>query len=106
MCTHTQTCLRKDYMSYYRNRVTSVPSKVKETACYHPGALIKATKNIYSSSTDPMFEAEIIKEGTVGILVQRHDDGYHWNVHFLGRHEPWWCASVEFEPHNLNQMKK
>lgn len=82
------------------------PVKTKESAVYHPGALIKASKNIYSSSTDPAFESEIIKEGTVGVLVQRHEDGYHWNVDFLASHERWWCDATEFEPYNLNQIKK
>ena len=106
MCTHTQICLRKGYTNCCKNRVTQVPTKTKEAACYYPGALIQAAKNIYSSSTDPMFEAEIIKEGTVGVLVQRHEDGYHWNVNFLGRHDSWWCSAAEFIPYNLNETKK
>ena len=83
-----------------------MPTKTKEKSCYHPGALIRAAKNIYSSSTDPMIEAEFIKEGTAGVLIRPHEDGYHWHVNFIGKNEPWWCGAEEFEPFVLKQTKK
>jgi len=82
------------------------PVKTKESALYHPGALIQTVKNIYSSSATPSIEAEMIKEGTVGVLIQRHDDAYHWSIDFVGKTAPWWCNVSEIEPFYLNQTKK
>ena len=81
-----------------------MPTKTKEYSLYDPGSLVVCCKDVYSSLPidGDQGASNMIKSGTVGLIVKRGDDkgGFkdHFQVQFLGK-ITWWVRPDEIEPY-------
>jgi|APSaa5957512535_1039671.scaffolds.fasta_scaffold38614_4 hypothetical protein len=82
-------------------------NNVKESACFLPGKLIRASRDIYSAQAARHPAAgennsnNTVRAGTPGLIIRvgkKPKLGQDYYVEFLGM-EAWWVYPNEIEPH-------